>query len=62
MSIIALVFIFQNWIGGGLSLFLAFFLSIIELLVAALQAYIFTLLSALYFGFAVEEHGLEDDH
>ncbi len=56
MSIIALVFIFQNWIGGTLSLFLAFFLSIIELLVAALQAYIFTLLSALYFGFAVEEH------
>ena len=56
MSIIALVFIFQNWIGGALSLFLAFFLSIIELLVAALQAYIFTLLSALYFGFAVEEH------
>jgi len=62
MSIIGLVFIFQNWIGGALSLFLAFFLSIIELLVAALQAYIFTLLSALYFGFAVEEHGLEDDH
>jgi F-type H+-transporting ATPase subunit a len=56
MSIIGLVFIFQNWIGGTLSLFLAFFLSIIELLVAALQAYIFTLLSALYFGFAVEEH------
>lgn len=56
MSIIGLVFIFQNWIGGALSLFLAFFLSIIELLVAALQAYIFTLLSALYFGFAVEEH------
>jgi len=56
MSIIALIFIFQNWIGGALTLFLAFFLSIIELLVAALQAYIFTLLSALYFGFAVEEH------
>ncbi len=59
MSIIALVFTVQNWIGGGLSLVLAFFLSIIELLVAALQAYIFTLLSALYFGFAVEEH---DEH
>lgn len=56
MSIIALIFLFQNWIGGGLSLVLAFFLSIIELLVAALQAYIFTLLSALYIGFAVEEH------
>ena len=62
MSIIALVFIFHNWIGGTLSLFLAFFLSIIELLVAALQAYIFTLLSALYFGFAVEEHEHDEAH
>ncbi len=59
MSIIGLIFIFKTWLGGSLSLFLAFFLSIIELLVAALQAYIFTMLSALYFGFAVEEH---DDH
>ena len=62
MSIIALVFIVQNWLGGGLSLVLAFFLSIIELLVAALQAYIFTLLSALYFGFAVEEHEHDEAH
>ena len=62
MSIIALVFTVQNWLGGGLSLVLAFFLSIIELLVAALQAYIFTLLSALYFGFAVEEHEHEEAH
>jgi F-type H+-transporting ATPase subunit a len=59
MSIIGLMFIFKNWLGGSLSFFLAFFLTIIELLVAALQAYIFTMLSALYFGFAVEEH---DDH
>ena len=62
MSIIGLVFIFKNWMGGSLSLFLAFFLSIIELLVAALQAYIFTLLSALYFGFAVEEHEHDEAH
>jgi len=31
-------------------------LSLLELLVAALQAYIFTMLTALYFGSAVEEH------
>lgn len=59
MSIIGMVFLFQNWIGSGLSLMLAFVLAILELLVAALQAYIFTVLSALYFGMAVEEH---DDH
>ena len=58
MSLVALIFIFKNWIGSSLSLVLAFSISIIEILVALLQAYIFTVLSALYFGFAVEE----DDH
>ena len=56
MSIIGLIFVFNNWVGSSLSFVLAFALSILELLVAALQAYIFTMLSALYFGFAVEEH------
>ena len=59
MSIIGLMFVFKNWIGSPLSFGLAFALSLLELLVAALQAYIFTMLSALYFGSAVEEH---DDH
>ena len=32
------------------------FMNVLELLVAALQAYIFTLLSALFIGMAVAEH------
>ncbi|WP_425076448.1 F0F1 ATP synthase subunit A [Psychroserpens sp. S379A] len=56
MSIIGLMFIFKNWLGSSLSFGLAFALALLELLVAALQAYIFTMLSALYFGSAVEEH------
>jgi F-type H+-transporting ATPase subunit a len=60
MSLIALIFIFKNWLGSSLSFVLAFSISIIEILVALLQAYIFTVLSALYFGFAVEEHEHED--
>lgn len=59
MSIVGMIFLFQNWLGSSLSFLLAFVLAILELLVAALQAYIFTVLSALYFGMAVEEH---DDH
>ncbi len=62
MSLIALIFIFKNWIGSSLSFILAFSISIIEILVALLQAYIFTVLSALYFGFAVEEHDENHDH
>ena len=57
-SLIGLMFIFNNMIGSSLSFVLAFFISIIEILVALLQAYIFTMLSALYFGFAVAE----EDH
>ncbi|MCF6297843.1 MAG: F0F1 ATP synthase subunit A [Flavobacteriaceae bacterium] len=50
MSIIGLMFLFKSWIGSSLSFGLAFALMLLELLVAALQAYIFTMLSALYFG------------
>ena len=56
MSILGMIFIAQNWLGGSLSFLLAMVLGILELLVAALQAYIFTMLSALYFGSGVEEH------
>ena len=55
MSIVGMMFLFKSWIGSPLSFGLAFALSILELLVAALQAYIFTMLSALYFGSANEE-------
>ena len=62
MSILGLMFIFKSWIGSSLSFGLAFVLSILEILVAFLQAYIFTMLSALYFGAAVEEHHHEEGH
>ncbi|MCK0195248.1 F0F1 ATP synthase subunit A [Ornithobacterium rhinotracheale] len=59
MSLIGLIFIFRNFGGGAMSLTLAILISFIEFFVAALQAYIFTALSALYFGMAVEEHAEE---
>jgi F-type H+-transporting ATPase subunit a len=62
MSIIGLMFIFKSWLGSTLSFGLAFALSILEILVAFLQAYIFTMLSALYFGAANEEHHHEEAH
>lgn len=60
MSLIGLIFIFKSWIGSPLSFALSFVLSILEILVAFLQAYIFTMLSALYFGSANEEHHHEE--
>lgn len=62
MSIIALMYTFNSPIGSPLSFVLAFVLSILEILVALLQAYIFTMLTALYFGAAKEEHHHEEAH
>lgn len=62
MSLIGLMFIFKSWLGSSLSFLLSFAISTIEILVALLQAYIFTMLSALYFGSAVEEHHHDEAH
>ena len=59
MTLLGLIVVFQNWIAGPAFFGFTLFISLIELLVAFLQAYIFTLLSALYIGMAVEEH---DEH
>ena len=62
MILLALIFIFKNIGMGAFSLILTFIISVIEILVAALQAYIFTMLAALYFGSAVEEHHHDEAH
>ncbi|MFD2513202.1 F0F1 ATP synthase subunit A [Pontibacter locisalis] len=61
LSLFSLIFIFQSLAVGPLSVAFATFMNFLELFVALLQAYIFTLLSAMYFGGAVEEHH-HDEH
>ncbi|TDM00620.1 MAG: ATP synthase F0 subunit A [Flavobacteriaceae bacterium] len=60
MALISIAFVAKQKLGtpmaSGMSLFFTLFIMCLELLVAFLQAYIFTLLSALYIGTAVEEH------
>ena len=62
MSLISLIFMVQSQSGNGaafgvapLSVLFVLFIMLIELLVAFLQAYIFTLLSAVFIGLAVAE-------
>ncbi len=62
MSLIGMMFVFKSWIGSPLAFVLSFIISLIEILVTLLQAYIFTMLTALYFGSAVEEHHHEEGH
>jgi F-type H+-transporting ATPase subunit a len=56
LSLICLAFIFKSvWVGAG-STVMVLFISLIELLVAGIQAYVFTLFSSLYIGMATAEH------
>ena len=56
LSLIALAFIFKSvWVGVG-STVMVLFISLIELLVAAIQAYVFVLFSSLYIGMAMADH------
>jgi F-type H+-transporting ATPase subunit a len=62
LGFFSLIFIFgEMHVAAGygasvVSIAFTVFMTMLELLVAFIQAYVFTLLSALYFGMATEEH------
>ena len=62
LGFMSLIFIFgamKPWLGyvvSPISVGFGIFMTFLELLVAFIQAYVFTLLSAIYFGMAIEEH------
>ena len=55
LSLVTLIFIFKTVLVAPVSIFFVLFMDCIELLVAFLQAYVFTLLSALFIGMATAE-------
>lgn len=56
LALISIIFVFKSVYVAPASVLFVVFMDVIELLVAFLQAYIFTLLSALFIGSAIEEH------
>lgn len=66
MGLIAIVFLLKEQLttGGaiGTSMLLTLFIMVIELLVAFLQAFIFTMLSSLFIGMAVQDHHHDEAH
>lgn len=60
MGLIAVAFLYQQSLGVGgsvgISFVLSTFLVVLEVLIAFLQAFIFTMLSSLFIGMAVQEH------
>jgi F-type H+-transporting ATPase subunit a len=62
ISLVGLIFVFQTLWVSPVAVAFALFIDILEVLVAVLQAYIFTLLTALFIGSAMVEHHHEDSH
>lgn len=62
LSLICLVFVFGSVYVGIGSTLIVLFINLIELLVAGIQAYVFTLFSSLYIGMAIAEHAHDDHH
>ena len=62
LSLLSLAFIFKSVTVGFASTLMVLFISLIELLVAGIQAYVFTLFSSLYIGMASAEHAHDDHH
>lgn len=55
LALVSIIFLNESAAWGALSVPMALFISVLELLVAFLQAYLFAMLSALFIGMAVEE-------
>lgn len=62
LSLTALIFVFKTSMVSIATVPFTLFMNCIELLVGFLQAYIFTLLSALFIGLSVKEHHHEEAH
>ncbi|MEX0636724.1 MAG: F0F1 ATP synthase subunit A, partial [Ferruginibacter sp.] len=60
LSLICLIFIFESIFASVIAVPFAVFINMIELLVAFLQAFIFTMLAAMYIGMATVEHHHEE--
>lgn len=55
LALMSLIFVFKTVAIAPVSVAFSLFITVIEIIVTAIQAYIFTILSALYFGMATEE-------
>lgn len=56
LSLLGLTFMFHSYLVGAVSSAFVVVISLIELLVAGIQAYVFTMFTSLYIGLATEEH------
>jgi F-type H+-transporting ATPase subunit a len=53
LALLSMIFMFQSLLIAPVSVAFALFINLLELLVAFLQAYIFTMLTALFIGLSI---------
>jgi len=57
LSLMSIIFLFKNWVISPFPLAIIIFSSLLEILIALIQAYVFTILSAVFIGASIsEEH------
>lgn len=57
LALMMIIFIFKNWLTSVFPLFIMIFSALLEILISFIQAYVFTILSAIFIGRAIsEEH------
>ncbi len=54
-ALLMIIFTFQSWAVGGITLIGILFVSLLEILIAFIQAYIFTILSSVFISMAVHQ-------
>jgi F-type H+-transporting ATPase subunit a len=62
ISLVGLIFVFKSIYIAPVSVAFALFIDVLECLVAFLQAYVFTMLTALFIGSAVADHNEDGGH
>jgi len=62
ISLVGLIFVFKSIYIAPVSIAFALFIDVLECLVAFLQAYVFTMLTALFIGSAVADHNEDGAH
>jgi len=56
LALIGLIFVFKSVLVAPISIAFAIFINFLEILVAFIQAYIFTMLTALFVGLSIHQH------
>ena len=55
LSLMSIIFLFKNWLIAPFPLAIMIFSSLLEVLIALIQAYVFTILSAVFIGMSMAE-------